>query len=260
MINYIDFAKDTALEAGKIIIDGFRSTSVAKYKANESPLTIFDEKVNALVLNRVKRFFPNHNILSEENSALTSSSDYLWVCDPIDGTIPFLAGLPTFAFSLALLKEKKVILGVIYDPFMDRMYFAEKGRGAKMNEKNIHVSSRRDLRHSSITVCWWRTSKYDLYLVDKRLRDLDIYFIDPTSIVYTGALVALGKMEATIFGGNDPHDSAALKIIIEEARGKVTDLFGFESYYGSNIEGHLATNGLLHNKLLKLIRENIKKV
>ena len=109
-------------------------------KKDGSPVTKTDLAINKLVIDRVKKYFPSHGVLGEEQSNYVEKADYVWVCDPVDGTIPFSRGMPTCMFSLGLTFKGKPILGVGYDPFIDRLIFAELGKGAFLNGKKIHVS------------------------------------------------------------------------------------------------------------------------
>ncbi|KKP88083.1 hypothetical protein A2456_00315 [Candidatus Nomurabacteria bacterium RIFOXYC2_FULL_36_19] len=257
MKNYKRFAIDLAKQAGKIIRNDFKLGMKKKWKANNTPLTKTDLIINQLVIDSVKQTFPNHSILSEEGNDFSEKSDYVWVCDPLDGTIPFSHGIPVCAFSLALVYKGESILGVVYDPFMDRMFFAEKGKGAFMNEKKISVSPRDTLKHSLLSVVHWNNAPFDFSRLAVVLKNEGVR-ISNISIAYMGALTAAGEFVGTIFPGNQPNDTAALKVLVEEAGGKVTNIFGNEQRYDRPIKGHLVTNGLLHTALLKLIQKHVR--
>jgi fructose-1,6-bisphosphatase/inositol monophosphatase family enzyme len=254
-----ELALTLAKQAGKIIKDNFSLGMKKEWKEDNTPLTITDTEINKLVIKLVKQNFKNHSIIGEEESDYREEHEYCWVCDPVDGTIPFSHGVPTCVFSLALVHKGKPILGVVYDPFMDRMFFAEKGKGATLNGKKIKVSSESDIKKKVIGICTWSQSKYPLFRTRKELDKRYVHVMNVSSITYMGALVANGEFIATIFSGDKPHDTAALKIIVEEAGGKVTDLFGNEQRYDREIKGHIISNSLVHQELVNLTRSELDK-
>lgn len=258
-MDYKKFSVDLAKKAGAIMRKNFTLGMKKKWQFDTSPLTVTDLVINELILSAVKKKFPTHGIFAEEEAYKASGRDYVWVCDPLDGTIPFSHGIPTSVFSLALVHRGESILGVIYDPFLDRLFFAEKGKGAFLNGEKISVSSKSTLKNSLWGVIDWKGSPYDLSHVTEHLRSKSAHIMNVNSIVYMGALVASGEMAGTIFPGIKPYDTAALKIIVEEAGGKVTDMFGNDQRYDQAINGHLISNSVLHKKLLTLIREHVRK-
>lgn len=256
----LQFAINLAKEAGKIIKDNFILGMAKEWKEDNTPVTITDHKINKLVIDEVKKYWPAHSILAEEESQLDGDGEFVWVCDPIDGTIPFSHGVPTCVFSLALVKNGEPILGVVYDPFMDRLYFAEKGKGAYLNEKKIFVSKSAIIRNSVLGIPNWRDATYNLY---ELVKDLGInhrgLIINLASIIYMSVMVANGEFIAAVFPGDKAHDAAAVKIIVEEAGGKVTDIFGNEQRYDQDTNGFLASNGIVHDELLEIIKNTVKK-
>ena len=175
--------------------------------------------------------------------------------DPIDGTLPYAHAIPLSAFSLALVQHGVPILGVLYDPFIDRMYFAEKGKGATLNRKPIAVMQDAQLTNKVVgsVLVRLKDCPIDLLTLYERLWDVQLKPINAIVTTYMGMLVASGQLIANIFPGNKPWDVAAQKIIIEEAGGKVTDLLGNEQRYDRRVGGMLATNGLVHDQLLEII-------
>jgi len=250
-MEYKEFAIKLAKQAGKIIKDNFTSNMKKEWKSDNTPVTETDLKINQLVIDAVKKHFPTHSIIAEEGSYKVDNSEYSWVCDPVDGTIPFSHGIPTCAFSLALVKNGAPILGVIYDPFIDRLFFAEKGKGAFLNNKKIHVSTTSDFDKSLIGLT---AGKKDSLEIFEKLTDLKARVVGHWSIVYPGMLVATGDLIATIGRKLSVWDVAALKIIVEEAGGKVTSLLGEEQRYDGEIKGCLITNGEVHNKIVETIK------
>ena len=253
-----EFAIDLARQAGEIIRSNFKLGMKKEWKKDNTPLTAADLAINKLVEEAVANIFPEHGLIAEEGGNFKETAEYVWVCDPIDGTIPFSHGLPTCGFSLALVKNGEPILGVIYDPFIDRLFFAEQGQGTTMNGEPIKVSASKDLNQGLVGLNSWPTALYDFVSLFKTISEQGSKVINCASIVYTAMLVASGDIIANIWPGTTPWDIAAIKIIVEEAGGKVTDVFGQEQKYNAPIKGALITNGILHDKFLEITKDAMK--
>lgn len=257
MSSYLVNAKEIAREAGEIMKHYFHAPNAVRIKADATPVTIADEKINAFVIERLGEHYPETSVIGEEGRN-DKSSDTVWVCDPIDGTIPFTKHIPLSVFSLALVDRGVPVLGVVYDPFIDAMYTAEKGKGTYLNGKRLHVSSKKLGSTASIMMEWWGSCIYD---VDTALHNLSIdtktYILHLGSTVRSGCLVASGKSEANVFPGTKGKfvDAAAMKILVEEAGGKVTDLFGNDQRYDKDINGIVLSNGLVHDEVLAYIKK-----
>ena len=156
---------------------------------------------------------------------------------------------------MALVKNGEVILGVVYDPFCDRLYVAEKDKGAYLNDKKIHVLDASTLEKAKIEYEMWNRSKYDLQPLVNELKKYNTFLMKFSSYVNPSVLVAAGEFTATIFPHITVHDAAAVKIIVEEAGGKVTDIFGNEQRYDQSINGLLVSNGILHDQLVVLTKQ-----
>ncbi len=150
MENYLEFAKTLAKEAEEIALRYFSFETESIWKEDNTPLTEADTEINYLVIKRINETYPEHSIYGEERSEIKANSKYIWVCDPIDGTIAFSCGLPIFVFSIALVDQSdgQPILGLINDPIMKTMYWAYKGNGAYRNGKEIFVSNEVTLKNT----------------------------------------------------------------------------------------------------------------
>lgn len=255
----LQFALDLARRTGEVIRANFALGMKKEWKKDETPVTKTDFEVNRLLINAVKERFPDHGVFGEEESLGNAGREYVWVCDPVDGTIPFSHGIPTCMFLLALTRNGESLLGVAYDPFMDRMFFAEKGKGAFLNGERIFVSKQKEMKNALVGIVHWSGARYDLRPVFSELDDRWAFLISLCSTGYMASLVACGEFVANIFQGIEGHavDAAAHKVIIEEAGGKVTDLFGEEQRYDGDIRGFLMSNGLVHDELVKLIKRHV---
>jgi myo-inositol-1(or 4)-monophosphatase len=222
-------AEMLARAAGEIARRGFVRGIAQQLKDDASPVTEIDLAINRLVIETLIEHYPEYGILGEEESRLAPGQTHLWVCDPLDGTIPFAHGLPTSAFSLALVVDGKPQVAVAYDFHLDRMLTAVRGHGTRLNGEPVAVSSA-PLRGSVVDMegIWTRAlpgapgiDRLPHTLEAEGARGLKI-----GSTVYAGMLVATGQIGALVTRGDKPWDIAAITLLVEEAGGTVTDLSG----------------------------------
>ena len=136
---------------------------------------------------------------------------------------------------------------------------AEKGRGAYLNGKKIHVSNTKKLEWAFISHCIWSKMKYPMPgFIDDLIFKHKAQSFGIGSIVYNAMLLAAGELDGITFGHTTAHDVAAVKVIVEEAGGKATDLFGKDQKYDRPIKGCILSNGLVHKDLLKLVKVHLK--
>lgn len=255
MEEYLKFAINISKYAGDLILKYFDiDNKEVEYKSDKTPVTIVDKQINKYLIDQVKVKYPNHGVCGEEEK-YNESAKYLWVCDPLDGTSMFTRHIPVSVFSLALVIDGKPVVGVVYDPFLNELYTAIKGKGAYCNNKEIHVNNLDygDLG-CSIDYCMWNNSKYDTLEIIKELREY-AKICQIGSVARASMAIASGKICAEIFPGTEHGncDIAASKLIVEEAGGKVTNFFGEDQRYDEDIDGSLLTNGKLHEVILKKI-------
>lgn len=252
---YLEFAKSIAYKSGDIILKYFNCDNSASYKSDNTIVTIADKEINHYLIEEVRKKYPNHSVDGEEEQI--GSSDYVWICDPIDGTAMYARGIPTCVFSLALSIKGEVVVGVVYDPFNDNMYYATKGSGAYKNDNkirvsNIDLSDKRSVAHYDMHPSF----SYNVFDVIKELGK-KTYFVSIGSIIRASMCIAEGNFNLAIFPGtiHKNCDIAAVKIIVSEAGGVVTDLFGKEQKYDSDINGALISNGIVHDEVVELIKK-----
>jgi len=254
---YLEFAKNIAKKAGEIMLKYFNQDNGSSYKGDRTIVTLADTEINSYLIEQVKANYPEHAVDGEEEQS--GQSNYVWVCDPVDGTAMYARHVPVAVFSLALVIDGEPVIGVVYDPFTDNLYTAIKGKGAYRNNIEISVNdySLEDIR----TCChcdMWSKAKYNICEVFKELRN-KTRLNDIGSITRASCLVATGDYSLAIFTGTDHKhcDVAAIKLIVEEAGGKVTDLFGNEQRYDRSIRGAIISNGRVHNEVIQLIKKYI---
>lgn len=258
LAEFLSFAKNIALEAGKIMIKYFSGDNGSFYKLDNTIVTKADTEINHYLVEQVKKTYPNHSIDGEEEQF--GKSDYVWVCDPVDGTAVYARHIPVAVFSLALVINGKSVVGVVYDPFTKNLYEATLGGGAYLNGTKISVNNipLNDMKSVS-NFDMWPNAPYNTYDSIKELGE-QTYFISLGSAIHGCMEVAKGNFTLEIFSGTTHKncDIAAAKIIVEEAGGKVTDLFGNEQRYDESINGAVISNGLVHDEVIKTIKKYLK--
>jgi fructose-1,6-bisphosphatase/inositol monophosphatase family enzyme len=254
---YLEFAKKLAYEAGEIMRRYFGKNPDSEMKADDTIVTIADKEINSLVIQRIKENFPGHSVDGEEES-FGEKNVNLWACDPIDGTNPFAMTLAVAVFSLAFVYDGAPKVGVVYDPFADRMFWAAEGTGAYLNGEKTYVSKQKLGPGARISYDQWSRADYDVLTpLAKMAQETGAYMLSPGSTTHASALVAQGDFVASVFPGTIGKnvDIAAAKVIVEEAGGRVTDLFGNEQRYDGDIKGAITSNGVVHDELVRLLKD-----
>lgn len=252
---YLEFAKDIAHEAGKIMLKYFNQDNGSSYKNDNTIVTLADTEINTYLINKVKEKYPNHSVDGEEEQF--GESDHVWVCDPVDGTAMYARHIPVAVFSLALVIDGVSTIGVVYDPFTNNLYSAMKGEGAYKNSLKISVNNTPlDDMKSVSNYDNWPTSPYNIFPTITELGK-KTYFVSIGSVIRACMCVASGEFNLALFPGTTRKncDIAAVKVIVEEAGGKVTDFFGEDQRYDKSINGAIISNGLVHKETLETIKK-----
>ena len=252
MKNYLQFGTDVAEKAGEIMLKHFETDLKREWKEDRTPVTVADIAVNKLVIEAVLNEYPTHGILGEEESFM-QDSDYIWVCDPIDGTYPFSHGIPIFTFSLALTYQGEPIVAILYDPVLKRMYTAEKGKGAHMNNKQISVSNVSSFDRQFLGMEGKKITVFDEEEFRKALFVNGVIFANLGSSTYACVMVARGEFIGAVYSSPKAWDCAAVKLLIDEAGGKTTDLHGNEQRYDGKLKGFIASNGIVHDHIVEIL-------
>ena len=257
--DYLDFAKDLALQAGDVMLEHFKVGVAWQAKDDGSAVTIADTAINTLVINAVAQKFPSHSVRGEEESNHVPGDEYVWVCDPIDGTLPFTLGIPISMFSIALVKDGQPIVAVTYDPFLRRLYHATSNSGAFMNEQPIRVNQAGLEKSTKFTVTTSMQMVDSIKLTTALREQFHSRLFIFNSAVYCAMLVATGQFGFYICGATGAHDIAACKLIVEKAGGRVTDLYGNEQRYDQPVRGAIISNGQVHDQLIELVKPFLQK-
>ena len=249
------FLKDIITEAGKLSLDyrGRLSELVVENKSVRELVTQADKAVEEFLTVEIRKRYPDHGILGEEQGEHLGR-EYRWLIDPIDGTTCFVHGQPFFGVSIGIEKSGQMILGAVNFPVLGEMYEAAQGDGAKCNGTNIRVSERQELSQSVLATslgCIGTTEADDnvgfFRGINTRIKSLRILGSAALHLCY----VANGLLDGYWQGDVKPWDVAAGMLIISEAGGKYTDFSGAPYDLSAGI---VATNGLIHDELTRLLR------
>ena len=256
---FLDFAREISKEAGVLLLRGFRSGStVISHKSRTELVTDADRASEDLLVARISKQFPTHAIIAEEGSRKDASGGFIWYVDPLDGTNNFAHGLPFFCVSIGVFSNelRQVVAGVVYNPFMNEMFTAVRGKGAFMNETPIHVSTLDDIGDSLVATGF----PYDKAVSENNnLKEFNRIITRIQGIRRMGSAaidlcyVACGRLDGYWEGKLKSWDMAAGSLIVEEAGGKVTRYDG--GMFHPEFPEIAATNGKIHNQLLALLSE-----
>lgn len=254
----IDLAKETAINAvkgaGSILMKNFSEKKNITLKGKGDIVTDVDFKSEKFILDLINKNFSDHSILSEEAGLINKNSKYIWVVDPIDGTINYYRGVEPFRIGLCLIKNDELIISAIYDPMRNYLYFAQKDKGATLNGNVIRVSNR-DLKNS-IIITHLSSTKDSRDRLIPRLEE--IFFAGMHMRVFGCGFAGMAYVAGSNFDvffdvRSNPWDILPGTLLIQEAGGKVTDIKGEKI----NIKATsvLATNGKVHNEMLALLKD-----
>jgi myo-inositol-1(or 4)-monophosphatase len=255
----LNVAIEAAKEAGKFLKHNLGKVKEITVKSGQEKnlVTEIDKKSEELVVSIIRKHFPGHDILAEESgSEHGKQSEYRWIIDPLDGTTNFTHGLPIFCVSIGLERKGEVIAGVIYDPNLDELFSAEKGRGAFLNGRRLRVSQTPSLKQSLLVTGFpYNVSENP----DNCLEHFVNFVIGCQGVRRMGsaaidlAYVAAGRYDGFWEVHLNAWDMAAGVILIREAGGKITGFDGDEiNIYGKKV---VASNGLIHDEMVGLLKK-----
>ena len=247
---YLTPMQEMAREAGALLMSYFGKVAI-EYKGDVDIVTAADRASEELIVGRIRRQWPAHDLIGEEGSRTETGSDFRWYVDPLDGTTNFAHGFPVFCVSLGLAHKGERIAGVVYDPTRDEMFTAEKGSGAQLNGRPIHVSKTARLTNALVATGFPSRNRH---------RNPNIHFYHQITLRSHGVRragsaaldlcsVACGRYDAYWEFNLNAWDTSAGILIVQEAGGRVTN------YQGGlcKVEDRdvLATNGLLHEEMMR---------
>lgn len=253
-------ACEAALHAGEILRHGFgTSFSISNKEGRHNLVTEYDYLAEKAIISFIQEQVPNSCFLAEESGESGSAADYLWIIDPLDGTVNFAHQIPIFSVSIAVESKGKILGGAIFQPITHELFAAESGKGAFLNGEAIHVSKNSKLTDSILATGFpYNLQENPFHCIDHftdilrqaiPIRRLGSAAID---LAYTAA----GRLDAFFEVGLSPWDCAAGKLIVEEAGGKVTGWDGKPFHLRSKTP-ILASNGKVHKPLSEILTRNI---
>ena len=252
-MSYLPDLEKIAREAGALLMEHFARRVTIEYKGEVDLVTAADRASEKLVVERLRARWPQHGIVAEEGTRSETGADYRWYVDPLDGTTNFAHGYPVFCVSIALVREKdgQLEVGVLYDPTRDELFAAERGHGATLNGKPIHVSRTSRLQESILGTG---------FPSHKRHKNPNIFFYHQITLRSHGvrragsaaldlANVACGRYDGFWEFNLNPWDTAAGVLIVQEAGGTVTRFDG--TPFRLDSREVLASNGVIHQELIR---------
>ncbi len=242
-----------ARAAGKVLMKTFNKQVHKQHMKGHMDFYLqADKDAEEIIIKTIKKSFPDHAVLAEESGHEKKSSDYTWIIDPLDGTHNFAYGIPIFGTSVALQHKNRIVVGVVFLPYIDELYYAVKGEGAFMNGKRISTK-----KNKGRFINVGGTHRFESPVVADNLNKIiakyhpRLRFVG--SAVFAGAYVAAGRMASYITFFINAWDIAAVGLIIEEAGGKVSDIYGnkWDPY-----KKHLvfSSSRKVHSDILKTLR------
>ncbi|MBI3189851.1 MAG: inositol monophosphatase [Ignavibacteriales bacterium] len=254
----VQVAVEAARVAGKYLKQSVGKIKTIEQKGGEERnlVTEVDKRSEEMIVEIIKKHFPSHEILAEERGS-QGSSKTKWIIDPLDGTTNFTHGLPVFCVSIGVEHEGEIICGVIYDPNLDEMFTAEKGKGAFLNGKRIKVSQTQTLNKSLLVTGF----PYNIIENPNHAVERFVNFLMKAQAVRRMgsaaidlAYIACGRYDGFWEVALNPWDMAAGMLLVHEAGGKVTDFMGGDfSIYQKEI---LASNGIVQDEMISVLKTN----
>jgi myo-inositol-1(or 4)-monophosphatase len=255
MKDFLDTAVQAARIAGALQRERLWQEHVIAFKGETDLVTEVDRACEELIVGAIRGKYPDHDILAEENEYPPLHSAHKWIIDPLDGTTNYAHGFPWFAVSIALEIDGEVRLAVIYQPMMDELFTAERGKGAFLNDGRLHVSRREPLKNSLLATGFPYDRTWDN---ENNFANFENFQMAARAVRRAGAAavdlayVAAGRLDGYWECKLKPWDVAAGMLLVEEAGGRVTN-HGGEAY---SIYHHriMASNGLIHGEMAAVLQ------
>lgn len=227
--------------------------SEIELKGTRDFVTHIDKEAEIMLVKQLEKLIPDATFLTEEGTVSYAEGKYTWIIDPLDGTTNYVHGDTPFSVSIALMKEKKVVLGVVYDPVADEMYSAVENGTATLNGKPIKVSVHNSLTNGYIGFgIPYSLDKRGEQILRKAIEQFHkCSFRIKGSAAVEICYVACGRSDAYFHSGLSPWDVAAGTFILHRAGGKSTDFSGGDNYIFNR--ELVASNGSIHAEIMEQI-------
>jgi myo-inositol-1(or 4)-monophosphatase len=246
--------KALAREAGTLLRERLHDRHTVQYKGEINLVTEADQLSESLIVERIRREFSGHDILTEESPETANGSGFRWIIDPLDGTTNYVHGYPIFCVSIALEVKGVIMLGVVYNPMLDEFFTAEKGAGAFLNGRRLTVSRTETLSRGLLATGFPYDIREDR---NNNMNYFKVMALSAQAVRRAGsaaldlAYIAAGRFDGFWELKLAPWDTAAGWLLVEEAGGSVTDLRG--DPYHLHSKDMLASNGLIHAEMARIL-------
>jgi myo-inositol-1(or 4)-monophosphatase len=250
----LEVARRAVMAAGEVAVSHFGRPQKVESKGRGNLVTEADKLAEKAMIDIIRQEYPQHNIVSEESEPSLSGSVYTWFFDPIDGTNNYYFGLPFFAMTASLARGDEILLGLVYDPLRRELFWAEKGKGAFLNDSPVSVGQRTKLESSLIGLDLGYSAEHrrEVLLVAQKLW-VEMHSLRVMGSAALGlAYVAAGRFDLYFHRFLFPWDLTADILLINEAGGLVTDWEGRPA--GVRSTQLIAANRALHGEFIKLLR------
>ncbi len=249
-------AGEAARAAGQVFNRIFGRVNQIIKKGDIDLVTEADLEAEQSILKIIHRHFPKDNVLAEETGLHGDISDRTWLVDPLDGTTNFAHGFPFFAVSIALEIENEIVLGIVYNPYIEEYFQAAQGMGAYLNNRSIKVSKTRTLKESLLATGF----PYDIHEKAETVMTLFKKMLiraqgvrRPGSAAIDMCYVAAGRFDGFWESGLKPWDTAAGTVIVKEAGGKLSTYEG--TAYDPYQKSIVAANPFIHDAMIKVLMD-----
>lgn len=252
MSQRLEVALEAAKSAGAVIEQYFETSLEKRQKEDTSIVTEADSASEKIIIEKLSSSFPHDTIIGEEGGEQGGDNEYEWFVDPLDGTSNFANALPIFAISIGLMKEGRPVLGVVYNPVIPSLFYAEEGEGAYWNEKPISVSDQQ-VGQGVVTLASSRIAedkKHSTGLVATLNEQLGASVRVLGCIALDLSYLARGGIEGVINLGTKEWDYTAGAAILLEAGGSITNLQG--DAWDPRKGYFVASNGVAHKDLISV--------
>jgi myo-inositol-1(or 4)-monophosphatase len=255
-----EVAVNAVLKAGQIVKEHFDQTAVIHEKGSFGDVvTEMDFRAEEIILQEITRAFPDHQITSEESGLSGKEGDWLWMVDPLDGTNNYAIGLPVFSLCITLLHRREAVLGVIYEPMVNRLYVAVKNEGAWCNGQRMQVRKRENPAKG--TVGWIQGHQVQNEPAAVRLKHyIDVKFkrmIRLWAPSLQWCMLAKGDLDGIVLYNSEGDDLYAGVLMVKEAGGLVIDFDG-NDFVGMNNEPYIiACHPESREFFLQTVREGL---
>ncbi len=252
----LEFVQNLATQVGEILLKYFNTDLEIHNKDSKDLVTQADYASERFLLDSILANFPNHSVMAEESGKRVGNADHQWFIDPLDGTVNYAHGVPFYSVSIGYAFEGEMELGVIYEPSRRELFSAQRGAGAMLNGRPIHVSSRTGLIECLLgtgfpvgPVSIYGDNVANYVHLNKAAQAVRRFGTSATALAY----LAAGRLDGYWDIAVKQWDIAAASLIVQEAGGLVTDIYGGQNYL-ENPPSIIGASPNIHQEMLEILQ------